>query len=279
MSSLTAMTILPQFDCRVEAPFSPRQTSVRGVLGGELQEDHRPQVGQPLVHHHAADALDAELRLEVREEQRLVGHLLDDARLARRHLADDLGEHRLLLVGDRRHLDRHVEGFERDIAVALAERRLGLEHIAVDQALDHDLGIRRHVEVDGAAARHADRLAGRAAGDRHLVDVDRELLRPGEHHDRRRADHDGDRHLLLALAILQPMQIAAGAGRLARHHAHHRAVRRFQRHAIGAHVAHAALGVAGDAERRGEIGRGVEARRRDRHRQGLQPLASSTRRR
>ena len=30
--------------------------------GGELQEDHRPQIGQPLVHDDAADALDAELR-------------------------------------------------------------------------------------------------------------------------------------------------------------------------------------------------------------------------
>ena len=66
----------------------------------------------------------------------------------------------LRLVGDRGHLHRHVEGFERDIAVALAERRLGLQHVGVDQALDDDLGIGRHVEVDGAAARHADRRAG-----------------------------------------------------------------------------------------------------------------------
>ena len=86
--------------------------------------------------------------------------------------------------------------------------------------------------------------AGRAAGHRHLVHVDGELLRAGEHHDRRAADHDGDRHLLLALAVLQPMQEAAGAGRLARHHAHHRAVGGLQRHAIGAHVLHAALRVA-----------------------------------
>ena len=127
--------------------------------------------------------------------------------------------------------DRHVEGFERDIAVALAERRLGLEHVRIDHALDHDLGIRRHVEIDGAAARHADRRAGSAAGDRHLVHVDRKLLRAGEHHDRRAADHDRDRHLLAALAVLQPMQKAAGAGRLARHHPHHRAVGGLQRDA------------------------------------------------
>ena len=53
---------------------------------------------------------------------------------------------------------------------------------------------------------------------------------------------------------------------------HHRAVGRFQRDAIGAHVADAAVGVLGDAERRGEIRRGVEARRRHRHRQGLEPF-------
>ena len=104
MSSLTAMTILPQFDCSVDAPLQPAPDLGARRAGGELQEDHRPQVGQPLVHDDAADALDAELRLQMREEQRLVGHLLDDARFARRHLADDLGEHRLLLVGDRRHL-------------------------------------------------------------------------------------------------------------------------------------------------------------------------------
>jgi hypothetical protein len=31
MSSLTAMTILPQLDCKVAAPWSARQTSLRGV--------------------------------------------------------------------------------------------------------------------------------------------------------------------------------------------------------------------------------------------------------
>ena len=225
MSSLTAMTILPQLDCSVAAPCRPRHTSVRGVLAANC----RKITGRRLVSRscidHAADALHAEVLLEVREEQRLVGHLLDDARFARRHLADDLREHRLALHGDRGHLHRHVVAFERDIAVALAERRLRLQHAGVDQALDHDLGIRRHVEIDGPAADHADRRAGRAARDRQLVHVDRELLRPGEHHDRRAADHDGDRHLLAALAILQPVQIAAGAGRLARHHAHHQAVR------------------------------------------------------
>ena len=40
-----------------------------------------------------------------------------------------------------------------------------------------------------------------------------------------------------------------------------------QRGAIGAHVLDAAVGIARDAQRRRQIRRGVEARRRDRHRQ------------
>ena len=82
------------------------------------------------------------------------------------------------LRGDRRHLHRHVEGFERDIAVALAERRLGLEHFRIDQAFDDDLGIGRHVEQSTVfALRHADRRAREPAGHAMLVEIDRELLR------------------------------------------------------------------------------------------------------
>ena len=62
MSSLTAMTILPQFDCSVDAPCSPRQTSVRGVSAANC----RKITGRRLVSRSciddAADALDAELR-------------------------------------------------------------------------------------------------------------------------------------------------------------------------------------------------------------------------
>ena len=64
--------------------------------------------GQPLVHDDAADSLDAEIGLQVRQKQRLVGDLLDDARFARRHLADDLGEHRLRLVGDGRDMKARI---------------------------------------------------------------------------------------------------------------------------------------------------------------------------
>ena len=37
------------------------------------------------------------------------------------------------------------------MAVAFAERAFGLEQFRIDQALDHDLGVGRHVEIDGDA--------------------------------------------------------------------------------------------------------------------------------
>ena len=208
----------------------------------------------------------------MRQEHRLEGDLLHHARFARRDLADDGDEHRLALVGDRGHPHRHVEVLERDVAVAFAERAFRLEQFAVDQAFDHDLGVGRHVQVDGRRLGDADGRAGQPAGHRHLVDIDRQFLRAGEQHDRRAADDDGAGHRLLALLIFAPVQIAAGAAR-ARRHAHAEPVLRFERGAIGAHVLHAGLGIARDAERRGEIGRGVEAGRRDRHRQAGETLA------
>ena len=75
-------------------------------------------------------------------------------------------------MGDRGHLHRHVEFLERDVAVRLAERRFRLEPDGVDQAFDHDFGFRRHQQIDGARAHHVDRLAGEAARNGELVDVE-----------------------------------------------------------------------------------------------------------
>ncbi len=142
----------------------------------------------------------------------------------------------------------------------------GSSSSGVDQALDDDLGVGGHVQVDARRLDDADGRAGQTAGDRHLVLIDRQLLRPGEQHHRRAADDDGAGHRLLALLVFAPVQIAAGAAR-ARRHAHAEPVLRFQGAAIGAHVLHAGFRIAGDAERGGQIRRGVEAGRRDRHRQ------------
>ena len=230
------------------------------------------QAGQRLVQGDALDAADAERVAQMREEQRLVGDALDHARFARRHLADIGRDDRLLAMGDRGHLHRHVEFLERHVAVRLAERRFRLEPYGVDQPLDHQLGFGRHQQVDGARAHDVDRLAGKPAGDGEFVDADRQLLRTHERDIGRAAEHDGAGHRLAALLVLEVMLVAAGAAD-ARRHAHHQPVRRLQRRAVGAHVLHAGLGIAGDDVGRGQRRRAVEARRRDRDRQQVEAVA------
>ena len=114
------------------------------------------------------------------------------------------------------------------MAVRFAERRLGLDIFGIDQALDHELGLGRHQEIDGARAHDVDRRAGKPARDRELVDVERQLLRPQEGDIGRTAQHDRARHRLVAAPlVLEVMLIAAGAADAGRH-AHHQPVRRFQ---------------------------------------------------
>ena len=143
----------------------------------------------------------------------------------------------------------------------------------VDQPLDHDLRFGGDQQIDGLRPHDVDRRAGEAAGDGELVDADRQLLRPHEGDVGRAAEHDRARHrLVAALLVLEVVLIAAGTAD-ARCHAHHQAVGRFQRRAVGAHVLHAGLGIARDDVGRGERGRAVEAGRRDRDRQAVEPLA------
>ncbi len=52
-------------------------------------------------------------------------------------------------AGDRGHLHEGIVFLHVDVAVRLAERRLGLKGLGTDHALDDDLGFRRHQQVDG----------------------------------------------------------------------------------------------------------------------------------
>ena len=193
------------------------------------------------------------------QKHRLKRHFFHDARFTGRHLADDRHKDRRTLVRDRSHFHRHIEIFQRHVAVAFAKRPLRLEQLAVDQPFDNDFGISGNIEVDADGFDDPDRGAGKPARHGHFVLVDRKLLRAGKQDDRRATDHDGARHRLFSFLVFSPMQIAAGAAR-PRRHAHAKTVLRFQRAAIGAHVLHAAFGIAGDAQRRCEIGGGVETR-------------------
>ena len=106
---------------------------------------------------------------------------------------------------DRGHLHEGVVFLQIDVAVRFAERRLRLQQLGVDQALDDDLGLRRHQEIDRLGAHHVDRAAGERARDRKLVEVLRHLLhrRVGDH--RRAADHDRAGQRLAARLAFLPM--------------------------------------------------------------------------
>ena len=117
------------------------------------------------MHRYALDALDAERVAQVVQEQRLHADPLDQARFARRHLGDDRGEDGVAPPRDAGDVHVGVEFLQVDVAVQFAEWRLRLEIFGVDEALDHDLGLGRHQEVDGLRLDDVDRRADQRAGD------------------------------------------------------------------------------------------------------------------
>src|SRR6267143_3842377 len=136
------------------------------------------------------------------------------------------------------------------------ERRL------VRNFLDYARLARRDLTQDGRARR--------SARHRHFIDVRGEFLRPGVDYNRSAADHDRAWHRLTQRAVLLPVKISARASDT-RGHAHAEPVGFFQRCAVGPHVADTGLGIARNAKRGSEIGRGVETRSGNRHRQARQP--------
>ena len=158
------------------------------------------------------------------------------------------------------------------MAVALAEGAFGLQKLGVDEPFHHDFGVGGDFEIHCQRLAGADGIARKPARHRHLVVVDAQLLRAGEHDHRRGPDDDGAGHGLAQLLVFQPVLIAARA-RQAAGHAHAQPVEGLEARAVGAHVAHARLRVLGHAEGGGEIGGGVKAGRRDRHGQGGEPAA------
>ena len=87
------------------------------------------------------------------------------------------------------------------MAVAFAERPFRLEQVGVDQpsmTISESAGTTRSTVLQRTVRTG---LPDQPAGDRHLVDVDGELLRPGEQHRRRATDDDGARHRLAALLV------------------------------------------------------------------------------
>ena len=88
---------------------------------------------------------------------------------------------------------KSVDG--RVVAGVVAERALGAPSSpALDVALEHDLGVGGHLEVDRAALHDLDRLAAQEAGHHHLVDVLGQRARARVRGDRIGAERDRDLH-------------------------------------------------------------------------------------
>ena len=164
-----------------------------------------------------------------------------------------------------------VEFLQIDVAVRFAERRLGLEIFGVDEALDHDLGLGRHQQVDGLRLHDVDRRADQRAGDVQLVERLGQLLHRGEGDAGRRAEHHRARQLLeAARAQLFPVLVDARPQLQRRVHAE--PAPRLHLAAVVAHVLDAGVGILGDVLRQRGVGRDVPARRRDRHRNAVEAL-------
>ncbi len=58
-----------------------------------------------------------------------------------------------------------------EIAVRFAERSVRLEIIRRNSAFDHDIRVRRHLEIDGFTFDHFQRAPREPAGKRHLIDT------------------------------------------------------------------------------------------------------------
>ena len=85
---------------------------------------------------------------------------------------------------------------ERIEARMIAERPFAAQFAQFDVAFEHDLGLCGHLDVDGFALHHLDRLRAKEAGDHHLIEIGRQGQNRRVHRRRIRADRDRDLHAL-----------------------------------------------------------------------------------
>ncbi len=238
----------------------------------DYERDHLADVGQRLMHGDALDAFDSQRSAQEIEEQRLHADALDETRFARRHLRDDRGEDGVAPSRDAGDVHIGVEFLQVDVAVGFPERRFGFQIFGVDKAFDHDLGFRRHQEIDGLGLHHVDGRADERAGHVKLVNGLGQLLHRGEGDAGRRAEHHrAGQFLDAALAQLFPVIIDARS-QLQRG-VHAEPARRLHVAAIVAEILDAGVGILGDVLRQRRIGRDVPAGRRDRQRNAVEPVA------
>ena len=196
-------------------------------------------------------------------EERLECDLLDHAGLAGRHLADDGGEDRVTAMRDRGDLHDVVELLQVHVAVRLAERPLRLEPAWVDQALDHDLRLGRHHQVDRLTLHDVERNPGQAAGDRELVHVVRQLGDRRAREDRWCTDDDRALERLAPRPRLVPVRDDALLELVRRVHAQLPAP--LEMPTVVPRVVDAGLGILRHVVARGDVRGVVPPRGRDRN--------------
>ena len=128
-----------------------------------------------------------------RRQEDALGRLREPLVLGRRLADDDRRVDRVAAHRDRRDAeDRELLGRGVEARV-VAERPFDPDVVPVDPALEHDLGVRRHLEVDGLALDELHRRALEEAGHHQLADVlgQRRARRVGG--DGIEPERDGDR--------------------------------------------------------------------------------------
>ena len=197
------------------------------------REVHVDDLGQRLADERQEDALAGQAEIVV---------------LLRRHADDRREVDRVLAPRHAGHVeDREVVG-QRVEARVIAERPLAATLAGLDVALDHDLRVRRHLEVDRDGLDEVHARAPEEAREQQLVEplghrrgrgVGHRRVRPDRHrHLEPPAEPLG--HAVVLRAALVPLPV----------HARRAAVEHL--HAVHADVAHARLGVLRDHEREGD---------------------------
>ena len=152
----------------------------------------------------------------------------------------------------------------RHVAGELAERAFGLSVIHQHFALDDDLGMGGHFQVDGLAFDHLDRLAADTTGDSQFIGTVSRRRHQVLH--RIAADKDRRGHMLAARLVFRMVDRAAPVGCTEQDAGR---VLAFDLAAADADIAAPGIGVLGHPERR-QIGARVFLRRPDGHRQLVQ---------
>ena len=166
--------------------------------------------------------------------------------------ADDGVEDRVIAVRDGVDLNHLAIGAGTVILRKLAERPLGLAHLRQDPAFDHDLRMGGHADLVGPAFDHFNRPAEQRTGDFHFVVIECRDRLGSQNAGGMYADHQrdlqrlaslfGHAEIMLGMPRQQQDADAVGAADLA---------------AMDRDVLNAGLRIAGDQQRRRDIGPAV----------------------